>query len=275
MPQPRRGRATFPPKLDANLRPGALRGTCGSACPDVEELLAECGIEVDHVTVHRWAQRFAPEFVEAAGARQHVVGDRWHVDETYLKIGGTRRYLFRAIDQFGQVIDVYLSPRRDANATRRFFAQAIGRTRISAVEVTTDRYRLYPRVLDEMLPAAFHETEVHANNPIETDHGRLKARLRPMRGLKRDRTAGSSLPVMPSSRTPAEATTTSVPRSCQRPVSPPLSPNSPRGVHYPLGGGLEPGPLVPRTHPVGKASSPFVAQANQMHLREHHQPNWG
>ncbi len=67
--------------------------------------------------------------------------------------------------------------------------QAIGRTRISPVEVTTDRYRLYPRVLDELLPAALHCTELHANNPIETDHGRLNARLRPMRGLKRDRTA--------------------------------------------------------------------------------------
>jgi len=161
----------------------------GLSYRDVEELLAERGIEVDHVTVYRWVQRFAPEFAQAARARQHVVGNRWHVDETYLRIGGTWRYLFRAIDQFGQVIDVYLSPRRDANAARLFFAHAIGRTRISPVEVTTDRYRLYPRILDEMLPAAFHETEVHAKNPIETDHGRLKARLRPMRGLKRDRTA--------------------------------------------------------------------------------------
>ena len=57
------------------------------------------------------------------------------------------------------------------------------------MEVTTDRYRVYPRVLDELLPGAFHDTEVHANNPLETDHGRLKARLRPMRGLKTDRTA--------------------------------------------------------------------------------------
>jgi len=161
----------------------------GLSYRDVEELLAERGIEVDHVTVYRWVQRFAPEFAQAARARQHVVGNRWHVDETYLRIGGTWRYLFRAIDQFGQVIDVYLSPRRDANAARLFFAHAIGRTRISPVEVTTDRYRLYPRILDEMLPAAFHETEVHANNPIETDHGRLKARLRPIRGLKGDCTA--------------------------------------------------------------------------------------
>jgi IS6 family transposase len=117
------------------------------------------------------------------------VGNRWGVDETYLKVGGTWRYLFRAIDQFGQVIDVLLSPRRDAKAARRFFERAIGRTRVSPVEVATDRYRVYPRLLDELLPGAFHDTAAHANNRLETDHGRLKARLRPMRGLKRDRTA--------------------------------------------------------------------------------------
>src|SRR5215218_3802141 len=84
-------------------------------------------------------------FTPQARARRHVVGDRWHVDETYLKVRGTWRYLFRAIDQFGQVIDVYLSHRRDAKAARRFLERAIGRTRISPVEVTTDRYRVYPR----------------------------------------------------------------------------------------------------------------------------------
>jgi transposase-like protein len=62
-------------------------------------------------------------------------------------------------------------------------------TRVSPIQVTTDRYRVYPRVLGELLPAAFHDTGAQANNPLETDHGRLKARLRPMRGLKRDRTA--------------------------------------------------------------------------------------
>ena len=134
-------------------------------------------------------QRFAPEFIEAARARRHVAGDRWRVDETYVRVGGKWRYLFRAIDQFGQVVDVFLSLRRDTKAARRFFAQAIARTRISPIEVTTDRYRVYPRVLDELLPAAFHDTEAHANNPLETDHGRLKARLRPMRGLKREGTA--------------------------------------------------------------------------------------
>ena len=74
------------------------------------------------MTIYRWVQRFAPQFAEAARARQHLVGDRWHVDETYLKVGGTWRYLFRAIDQFGQVIDVFLSPRRNREAASRLFA---------------------------------------------------------------------------------------------------------------------------------------------------------
>jgi IS6 family transposase len=177
----------FPPEIITLAVRWYLR--FGLSYRDVEELLGERGIEVDHVTVYRWVHRFASEFAEAARARQHVVGNRWHVDETYLKVGGTWRYLFRAIDQFGQVIDVYLSPRRNTEAARQFFIRAIGRTRVSPVEVITDRYRVCPRVLDEVLPGAFHDTEVHANNPLETDHGRLKARLRPIRGLKTDRTA--------------------------------------------------------------------------------------
>jgi transposase-like protein len=132
----------FPPEVITLAISWYLR--FGLSYRDVEELLAERGIEVDHVTVYRWVQRFAPEFAEAAAARRHVVGDRWHVDETYLKVGGTWRYLFRAIDQFGQVIGLLLSPRRNREAARRFFARAIDRTRISPVEVTTDRYRVYP-----------------------------------------------------------------------------------------------------------------------------------
>jgi transposase-like protein len=128
----------------------------GLSYRDVEELLAERGIEVDHVTIYRWVQRFAPDFAEAAGVRRHVVGDRWFVDETYVKVGGAWRYLFRAIDQFGQVIDVFLSPRRNSEDARQFFVQALDRTRISPTEVTTDRYRLYPRLVEELLPAAVH-----------------------------------------------------------------------------------------------------------------------
>ena len=99
---------------------------------------------------------------------------------------GRWRYLYRAVDQFGQVIDVLLSPKRNQRAARRFFTRAlVGAT--SPAEVTTDRAAAYPRVLDELLPPAQHVTVRYANNRVEADHGRLKARLRPMRGLKRDR----------------------------------------------------------------------------------------
>jgi transposase-like protein len=117
----------FPPEVITLAVRWYLR--FGLSYRDVEELLAERGIEVDHVSIYRWVQRFAPEFAEAARARQHIVGDRWHVDETYLKVGGRWRYLFRAIDQFGQVIDVFLSPRRDTGAARLLFEGASDLTR--------------------------------------------------------------------------------------------------------------------------------------------------
>lgn len=105
-----------------------------------------------------------------------------------VKIAGRWIYLYRAIDQFGQVIDVLASQKRDLAATRRFFTEAFVHAQQPS-EVTTDRAAAYPRVLDELLPAAHHVTEQYTNNAIETDHGRLKSRLRPMRGLKRLRSA--------------------------------------------------------------------------------------
>jgi transposase-like protein len=156
---------------------------------DVEELLVERGIEVDHTTVYRWVARFTPLLADAARLCRHAVGSRWQVDETYVKVGGQWRYVYRAVDQFGQVIDIFVSPRRDATAARRFFQQAINSTKVTPAEVVTDKARTYPIVLDDLLPAVWHQTEQYANNPLECDHGRLKARLRPMRGLKQDRSA--------------------------------------------------------------------------------------
>jgi len=156
---------------------------------DVEELLAERGIEVDHTTIYRWVQRFTPLLAEAARPCRHAVGTRWQVDETYVKVAGQWRYVYRAIDQFGQIIDVFVSSRRDATAARRFFQQAIAVTKVTPVEVVTDKAATYPIVLDELLPAAWHRTDRYANNYIEADHGRLKSRLRPMRELKQDRSA--------------------------------------------------------------------------------------
>jgi IS6 family transposase len=92
---------------------------------DVEELLAERGIAVDHVIIYRWVQRFTPEFIEAARPCRHAPGDRWFADETYVKIAGAWTYLYRAADQHGQVIDVLLSARRDLAAARHFFTRAL------------------------------------------------------------------------------------------------------------------------------------------------------
>jgi transposase-like protein len=106
-----------------------------------------------------------------------------------VKVAGQWRYVYRAIDQFGQVVDVLISPRRDAKAARRFFQRAISVTKVTPVEVTTDQAPVYPVVLEELLPAAWHRTDRSANNRVECDHGRLKSRRRPMRGLKQDRSA--------------------------------------------------------------------------------------
>ena len=149
----------------------------GLSYGDVEELLAERGVQVDHVTVYRWVVRFTPLLAEAARPCRHAVGGRWRVDETYVKVAGRWRYVYRAIDQFGQVIDVYVSPRRDAKAARGFFERAIDTTKTTPSEVVTDKAAVYPIVLDELLPVTWHRTDRYANNGIEADHGRLKTRL--------------------------------------------------------------------------------------------------
>ena len=160
----------------------------GLSYRDVEELLAERGIAVDHVTVYRWVQRFTPLLLDAAHPCRHAPGDRWFVDETYAKVAGRWVYLYRAIDQFGQVIDVLVAEKRDLAATHRFFTRALEHGARPS-EVSTDRASAYLRVLDELLPSVCHVMEQYANNLIESDHGRLKSRLRPMRGLKRLRSA--------------------------------------------------------------------------------------
>jgi IS6 family transposase len=151
----------FPPEVITAAVRWYLR--YGLSYRDVEELLAERGVEVDHVTVCRWAQRFTPLFADAARPLRHATGDRWFVDETYVKIAGRWRYLYRAVDQYGQVIDVLLSelirPARTGGCWTNF------------------------------VPTAAHVTEQFANNRIEADQAGLKARLRPMRGLTGFRSA--------------------------------------------------------------------------------------
>ena len=129
----------------------------GLSYRDLEELLAERGIEVDHVTLFRWVQRFTPDLIDAARPCRRHVGDRWFVDETYVKVAGVWRYVYRAVDQHGQVIDVFVSRHRDIASARRFFTTALT-AHGEPVEVITDRAPALANVIDELLPAAFHNT---------------------------------------------------------------------------------------------------------------------
>ena len=117
-----------------------------------------------------------------------MVGGRWFVDETYVKVAGKWRYVYRAVDQHGQIIDVYVSKRRDTHAARQFFATALA-AHGEPDEVVTDRAPALARAIAELFPGACHNTDQYANNRVECDHGRFKARLQPMRGLKTIKTA--------------------------------------------------------------------------------------
>ncbi len=151
---------------------------------DVAEWLAERGVIVDPSTIYDWVRAFTPRFINAARAYRSRVGKRWRVDETYLKIDGRWRYLFRAIDEHGQIIDVFLSDRRDAAAAQAFFETAMGTSAATPTRVTTDKAKCYPPALRAVLPQAEHRSSKYLNNGLERDHQHLKGRVRPMRRLK-------------------------------------------------------------------------------------------
>ena len=159
------------------------------SCPDLEELLAERAIQVDHLSLFRWGQRFPPPVIEAGRPWRPAAGSRCFGDQTDLKVAGRWRHPYRAVDQHGQVIDVPVSARGDVAAARRFLTAALA-SHPEPAEVVTDLAPALAQVIADLLAEVIHHTRCHANNPLECDHARLKARLRPMRGLNTDRTAG-------------------------------------------------------------------------------------
>ena len=161
----------------------------GLSYTEVSEWLAERGILVDQSTIYRWVQRFLPLFGEAARRYREPVGLDWRVDETYARIRGHWHYIYRAIDGAGQIVDAYVSPTRDRVAARRFFEVAIASSGRTPRRVITDKAGSYPRALAAVVPGVLHRTGRYRTNGIERDHGFLKERLRPMRGLKSLRSA--------------------------------------------------------------------------------------
>jgi transposase, IS6 family len=113
------------------------------------------------------------------------------VDETLLKIGGRWRYVFRCLDERGQIVDVYLSDHRDAASARAFFVRAIAATGVTPTRVTSDKAKCYPPALRALVPAAEHRCSKYSNNGLERDHQFLKGRVRPMRRFKATATAST------------------------------------------------------------------------------------
>ena len=110
-----------------------------------------------HVTLYRWVQRFTPQLIDAARPRPHGVGDRWFTGETTVKVNGIWRYVYRAVDQHRQVIDILVSKHRDIASVRRFFTTALVAHR-SPVEVITDRAPALANVIEDLIASAFHNT---------------------------------------------------------------------------------------------------------------------
>jgi transposase, IS6 family len=204
---------------------------------EVAEWLAERGVAVDPSTVYDWVQVFTPRFLEAARAHRTRAGTRWRVDETLLKIGGRWRYVFRAIDERGQVVDVYLSDHRDAASARAFFERAITETGVTPTRVTSDKATCSRAALRAVLPGAEHRSSKYLNNGLERDHQFLKGRVRSMRRFKATGTAGTCCRGHALIRTPGAGSRhwrRGFRRACgwppSRPVPGPLSSARPNGT---------------------------------------------
>ena len=156
---------------------------------NVRNLLAERGLDVSRQTVADWVQKFGILLAEAGRHHAKRVGSRWYVDETYVRVGKTWAYLYRTVDESGQVVDVLLREKRDVESAKAFFEQAIKRRGVVPDEVVTDKHRAYLRAVREHLPNAKHRrTGLHrkralTTKPIERSHVPIKDRLRSMRGL--------------------------------------------------------------------------------------------
>ena len=152
---------------------------------DVEELLAERGLEVDHTTIWRWVQRYAPEMEQRLRARGRPTNDSWRVDETYVRVKGKWIYLYRAVDSSGAALDFLLSDQRDAAAAKRFLGQMLRGEKYPMPRViNTDKHAGYPPAIQALkeegvLPAGCeHRAVKYFNNVIEQDHRAIKRRVK-------------------------------------------------------------------------------------------------
>lgn len=163
---------------------------------DLEELMAERGLSVDHTTIWRWSQRYGPEVYRRLGGEVKRKSSTWHMDETFVRIAGRWMYLFRAVDSRGQTVDFYLSETRDREGAKIFLKKALANPDNRPPHVfARDGLRSYPAAIRELQEEGQlcrrcrQRTRRYCNNRIESDHRHVKRRLRAMQGPRTTATA--------------------------------------------------------------------------------------
>jgi transposase, IS6 family len=172
----------------------------GISYRDLAEMMSERGVSVSPSTIFRWVQRYAPEIEKRVRPHQGLRSGSWRVDETYVRVGGRWRYLFRAVDKQGRLIHSMLSDRRDTGAAYRFLRKALRAVSdYPPSSITTDKLASYPKAIRRLQNEGLlskdieHRTSKYLNNIIEADHGALKRVIRPTRGFQRMKTASTTL----------------------------------------------------------------------------------
>ncbi|SMP80933.1 Transposase (or an inactivated derivative) [Noviherbaspirillum suwonense] len=155
--------------------------------PHIEEMMQECGVFVDHTTIHRWALMILPVLAAAFRRRKRPVGNSWRMDETYVLVGGQWKYLYRAVDRDGATVDFLLTAKRDLATARRFLERAIGQHGLPD-KVTIDKSGANTAAVkhiqaDTGAPSELRQVK-YLNNIVEQDHRAIKRIIRPMLGFQ-------------------------------------------------------------------------------------------
>lgn len=151
---------------------------------DIEDLLAERGIEVSYESIRMWCNKFGPQYARRLKKRHLGFGDTFYIDEVFVKIQGKQKYLWRAVDQDGEVVDVFLQSRRDGAAAKRFFKSLLRNHGNEPRKIVTDKLRSYGVAHRELIPESIHESSQYANNRAELSHQPTRVRERGMRRFK-------------------------------------------------------------------------------------------
>jgi putative transposase len=151
---------------------------------DVELILAERGVLLSYETIRRWCQKFGRSFAEKLRQRRPRPGDRWHLDEVFVRIQGELHYLWRAVDQNGVVLDILVQSRRNAKAAKRFFRRLLTGQRFLPRTIVTDKLRSYGAAKRDVMPDVEHRQSRYLNNRAENSHQPTRRRERQMQRFK-------------------------------------------------------------------------------------------